>query len=52
MERNDSDDDSLDLNNMEEIREDMAKIQKEDGAKKLLVISVSPGVANVCRWLH
>merc|ERR1712051_41659 len=47
MERNDSDEDSLDFDNMEEMREAMAKIQKEDRAKKPLLVSVSPGVANV-----
>ena len=47
MERNDSDDNPLNLNNMEEMREAMAEIQKEDRAKKPLVISVSPALANV-----
>ena len=47
MERNDSDDNYLDLDNMEGMREAMAKIREEDRAKKPLVISVSPGVANV-----
>ena len=47
MERNDSDEDSLDFDNMEEMREAMAKIQKEDRAKKPLLVSVSQGIANV-----
>ena len=44
---NDSDDDSLDLDNVEGLREAMAKIQKKDRVKKPLVISVSPALANV-----
>ena len=44
---NDSDDDSLDLGNMEGMRKAMAVIRKEDRAKKLLGISVSPALANV-----
>ena len=47
MERNASDDNSLDLDNMEGMSEVMAKIRKEDRAKKPLVISVSPALANV-----
>ena len=46
-ERNDSDVDSLDLDNMEGCREAIAKIQKEDRVKKPLVISVSQALANV-----
>ena len=45
--RNDSDVDSLDLDNVEGLREAMAKIQKDDRPKKPLVISVSPPLANV-----
>ena len=40
--RNDSDDDSLDLNNVEGMREEMAQIQKDEKRKKPLAISVSP----------
>jgi hypothetical protein len=47
MDRNDSDDDSLDLDNMEGAREAMAQIRKENRVKKPLVISVSAPFANV-----
>ena len=47
MDRNDSNDDSLDLGNMERMREVMEVIQREDRAKKHLVISVSAALANV-----
>ena len=47
MDRNDSDDDYLDLDNMERMREAMEEIQKEDRTKKPLVISVSAALANV-----
>ena len=53
--RNDSDDDSLDLNNVEGMREEMAQIQKDERRKKPLAISVSPPLANVAdgftKWL-
>ena len=45
--KNDSDEDSLDFDNMEEMREAMANIQKENKAKKPLFVNVYPGVANV-----
>ena len=47
MERNGSDDNSLDLDNMEMMCEAMAKIQKKDRAKKPLVISMSQALANI-----
>ena len=47
MDRNDSDDDSLDLDNMERMSDDMEVIRREDRAKKPLVVSVSAALANV-----
>ena len=44
---NDSDDDSLDLDNVEGMRDAMAKMQKDDRPKKPLAISVSPPLTNV-----
>ena len=47
VDRNDSDDDSLDLDNIERMREAMEVIRREDRANKPLVISVSAALANV-----
>ena len=47
VDRNDSDDDSLDLDNMERMSEDMEVTRREDRAKKPLVISLSAALANV-----
>ena len=44
---NDSEDDSLDLANMERMNEEMDLIRREDRTKKPLVISLSAALANV-----
>ncbi len=47
MDRNDSDEDSLNLDNMEGTREAMAEIKMTERVKKPIVISVSHALANV-----